>query len=109
MGKLAERLADAARSGVYRVETTEALEEAAGLNGFSLARVSLAGIPVGAASDGEVLLIDAQAVNGALHAVLMGLEARAAAARAAQARFFAVFLDPRGKLPLAPLYNWKRQ
>lgn len=29
MGKLAERLADPKRSGVYRVETTEALEEAA--------------------------------------------------------------------------------
>lgn len=41
MGKLAERLADAQRSGVYRVETTDALEEAAMLNGFPLVRVAL--------------------------------------------------------------------
>ena len=109
MGKLAERLADASRSGVYRVESTEALEEAVGLNGFALARVPSTGIPAGAARDGEVILIEAHAVNGALHPVIENLEARAAAARKAQVRFFAVFLDPRGELPLAPLYNWKRR
>lgn len=41
MGKLAERLADAQRSGVYRVEVTEALEEATMLNGFPLVRIAL--------------------------------------------------------------------
>lgn len=41
MGKLAERLADAKRTGVYRVEVTDALEEAAALNGYALARVAL--------------------------------------------------------------------
>lgn len=43
MGKLAERLGDAQRSGVYRVEATDALEEAAAVNGFALARVELQG------------------------------------------------------------------
>ena len=41
MGKLAERLADFRRSGVARVESTTALEEAAGLCGHSLSRVDL--------------------------------------------------------------------
>jgi hypothetical protein len=43
MGKLAERLADPARAGVYRVETTEALEEAAALNRYRLERIALDG------------------------------------------------------------------
>src|SRR5690606_3398827 len=41
MGKLAERLADERRSGVYRVEVTDALEEAAAIDGFPIARVRL--------------------------------------------------------------------
>ena len=41
MGKLAERLSDHTRSGVYRIETCEAIEEAAALNSFSLVRVTL--------------------------------------------------------------------
>ena len=41
MGKLAQRLSDSARSGVYRIETLEALEEAAELNSFRLVRVVL--------------------------------------------------------------------
>jgi hypothetical protein len=41
MGKLAERLADERRTGVYRVEVTDALEEAAGIVGLPIARVSL--------------------------------------------------------------------
>lgn len=45
MGKLAERLADAQRSGVYRVETTDAIEEAAVLNGYALTRIALDGVP----------------------------------------------------------------
>ena len=42
MGKLAERLADARRSGVYRLEVTDALEEAAAIDGFPIIRVELA-------------------------------------------------------------------
>ncbi|HLS57588.1 MAG TPA: hypothetical protein VK052_16065 [Zeimonas sp.] len=41
MGKLAERLADERRSGVYRVEVTDALEEAAAIDGFPIARMRL--------------------------------------------------------------------
>ncbi|MBI2749394.1 MAG: barstar family protein [Burkholderiales bacterium] len=41
MGKLAERLSDFTRSGVYRIETCEAVEEAAALNSFALVRVTL--------------------------------------------------------------------
>lgn len=43
MGKLAERLSDARRSGIYRVEVTEALEEAAAINGYPVVRVVLDG------------------------------------------------------------------
>lgn len=41
MGKLAERLADERRSGVYRIEVTDALEEAAAIDGFPIIRVEL--------------------------------------------------------------------
>jgi hypothetical protein len=118
MGKLAERLADARRSGVYRVETAEALEEAAALNGFALERLVLkdhssVSLPaVGSPRDGQVLLFsghEARAVNGALQPMLAELETRAKACREEGGRFFAVFLDPSGVLPLAPLYNWKRR
>lgn len=116
MGKLAERLSDAQRSGVYRVETTGALEEAAGLNGFALERFALAGpaaIPAaGSRRDGCVVLItgfEPLAHNGALKPLLGELEARAKGSREAGARYFAVFLDPSAVLSLPPLYNWQRQ
>ena len=116
MGKLAERLADPLRSGVYRIEATGAVEEAAALNGFALARVPLAGphevrLAAEAAhamgevtvfSGFEALLRDAPR---ALVPLLAALEATAAQRRARKDRFFAVFLDPRGLLPLGPLYN----
>lgn len=41
MGKLAERLADERRSGVYRVETIDVLEEAAAIDRYPIARVRL--------------------------------------------------------------------
>jgi hypothetical protein len=44
MGKLAERLADQRRSGVYRVEVTEALEEAAGIVGLGIVSFPLRGV-----------------------------------------------------------------
>ena len=99
MGKLAARLADASRSGVYRVASTEALEEAAALNGFVLLR----GPELAQPGDGRVLLLTV--LDAAL---LARLEATAAECRGRGWRFFAVFLDPAGTLPLAPLYNWQR-
>lgn len=122
MGKLAERLADARRSGVYRVEITDALEEAVGLNGFALARV-----PLDRASNGAFAGLCAEALSlrtnvllftgfeallrgapGALAPLLSALDAAAAERRAAGLPFFAAFLDPAGLLPLGPLYNWHR-
>lgn len=41
MGKLAERLADEKRTGVYRTEVTDALEEAAGIVGLPIVRADL--------------------------------------------------------------------
>lgn len=46
MGKLAERLADERRSGVYRVEVTDALEEAAAIDGFPIQHVRLDGVGI---------------------------------------------------------------
>ena len=120
MGKLAERLADPQRTGVYRVEAAEALEEAARLNAFALARIS--GRPSGSdweawltpRDDGRVLLFRGCSALPRLDpqgwAALLGmLTAAAVEHRAAGLRFFAVFLDPEGALPLAPLYNWLRK
>jgi hypothetical protein len=119
MGKLAERLADARRTGVYRVETTEALEEAAALNRFALVRVPLE--PVAAddlealservlqdRSDGRVLLFSGFRASQQLRPLIADLTATAGERRAMGVRFFAVFLDPRAELSLAPLYNWQR-
>jgi len=122
MGKLAERLSDGRRSGVSRVESTEALEEAVMLNGFSLTRIALDGIPDGtlsgipadaasARADGRVLLFSGfetlvRADSGALDDLLARLRTVAAEQQEAGLRFFAVFLDPQAILPLAQLYNW---
>ena len=122
MGKLAERLSDARRSGAYRVESTEALEEAVTLNGFSLTRIALDGIPDGtlcgipadAASgrtDGRVLLFSGfealvRGESGALDHLLARLRTVATEQQEGDLRFFAVFLDPQAILPLAQLYNW---
>lgn len=43
MGKLAERLGDERRTGVYRVAVTEALEEAAAIVGLPIVRIALRG------------------------------------------------------------------
>ena len=121
MGKLAERLADARRSGVYRVEATDVLEEAAALNGFALARIGLDDVSgsaldnvctraLAACADGHVLLFSGfeslvRGAPGALEPLLSALDAAAGGRRADGLRFFAAFLDPSGILPLAPLYN----
>ena len=124
MGKLAERLIDAQRSGVYRVESTVALEEAVALNHFSLNRIALDGIPGSALNDiaadaacagaeGQVLLFsgfDAQmrSAREAVDQLIARLQALATRHRENGEHFFAVFLDPKAILPLAQLYNWHR-
>jgi hypothetical protein len=120
VGKLAERLSDPARSGVYRVETSEAVEEAAGLNGYPLVRVALDGSVAGAlqaaggAGDRVVLVtgferfFEERPDEG--REFLSRLGAAAQARRGAGERFFVAFLDPRCVLPaLAPLYNWAKK
>ena len=120
MGKLAERLSDAKRSGVYRVETTEALAEAVALNAFSVVRLAGPQLPVAweacltPRDDGRVLLFTGCGLL-ARHdphewaSLADRLTAAAVEHRAAGFRFFAVFLDPEAALPLAPLYNWQRK
>jgi hypothetical protein len=124
MGKLAERLADARRSGVYRVETTDALEEAAALNGFMLTHVVLENVCGSALSrtamralpaqvDGHVLLLSGfealvADAPGAFDSLVLELDAAAARCREGERRFFAAFVDPSALLPLAPLYNRRR-
>jgi hypothetical protein len=100
MGKLAERLADPSRSGVYRIRTTEAIEEAAGLNGYRLLRLDGKSIP--SALPEVVLFEKADA------ALLAALKKRAADARKRGECFFAALVDPEGKAALAPLYNDKK-
>ena len=116
MGKLAERLSDPARSGVYRIETTEAVEEAAALNRYRVARIALDGKPqalLTATADNDVIVVSgferffherpqqAQALLAALRAGVQGRRGPCS---------FVAFLDPRGiLLTLPPLYNWTRQ
>lgn len=120
MGKLAERLSDPARAGVYRIETTEALEEAAALNGYRLLRIALEGGASGvldAAGSGAQRVIVVSGFEPFLRerpaevaSLLARLGAAAAAWRETGARIFVAFLDPAGALPaLAPLYNWTKQ
>jgi hypothetical protein len=123
MGKLAERLADVRRSGVYRVEVTDALEEAAALNGYALARVALDGALDDALRGlcGHALSLRAnvllftgfetllRSAPGALEPLLSVLDGAAAERRAAGLPFFAAFLDPARMLSLGPLYNWQRR
>ena len=124
MGKLAERLGDPARAGVYRVETTDALEEAAALNGYALRRFRLdaedgmqalerfaaekeAARQVALVSGFERFFPGVPERRGAL---LAALAAAAAAWRARGACVFVAFLDPGRTLPaLAPLYNWNKR
>ncbi|HVP08725.1 MAG TPA: hypothetical protein VMT02_04310 [Burkholderiales bacterium] len=123
MGKLAERLGDPARAGIYRVETTEALEEASALNGYTLLRVRLnAESDVGALTrlaaepslDGCVALISGFEAHfrdrAAQRAALLAALALAAEGwRARGARVFVAFFDPDRELHgLAPLYNWHK-
>jgi hypothetical protein len=122
MGKLAERLADPARAGVYRVETTEALEEAAALNRYRLERIALDGAAqplldrlAGKESSGRVLLVSGferlfreRPEEG--ERLLAELRERAPGWRERAERVFVAFVDPGRALgSLAPLYNWDRK
>ena len=124
MGKLAERLSDESRTGVYRIEVTDALEEAAGIVGLPIARVSLrTGTGTGdhpitesvlaACAPGRILLIEdfeelARRDAGSLRPLIDMLESAAARHRSLGESFFAVFLDPSRLLALGPLYDRKR-
>ncbi|MGQ0544477.1 MAG: hypothetical protein ACT4P3_03980 [Betaproteobacteria bacterium] len=99
MGKLAERLADASRSGVYRIRTTEAIEEAAAINGYSILRIDGA-LPKRLP---EVVVFEKADV-----ALLKALSAHAEEAKKRGECFFAAFVDPSGAMPaLPPLYRWE--
>jgi hypothetical protein len=86
VGKLARRLADPSRSGVYRIRSTEAVQEAAALNGQRVV----------------VLVLD-----GDDEALLQVLKAQAEKAKKRGGCLFAALLDPEGKAALAPLYSEK--
>jgi len=101
MGKLAERLADPSRSGVYRVESTEAVEEAAAINRYTILPLANARLP----DDLPQVVLLLEQPDAAL---LMKLNAHAARARERGECFFAAFVDPQELLPaLPPLYRWK--
>jgi len=124
VGKLAERLGDPARSGVYRVETIDALEEAAALNGYTLrhfqldaedAMRALERFAAEKEAERQVALVSnferfLPGVPERRDALLAALAAAALAWRARGAFVFVAFLDPGRKLSvLAPLYNWNKR
>jgi len=119
VGKLAERLSDPARSGVYRIEATEAVEEAAALNRYALLRVRVDGCvkpalePVTRGANRVIVVSGferlARERPGEMRAWLEDLDRAAQAWRPSGARVFIAFLDPAQALPqLLPLYNWQR-
>ena len=121
MGKLAERLGDPARAGIYRIETAEALEEAAALNGYALRRLdcqsgvgALARLAAEPSLDGCVALVGGFGAHFREHAalratLLAALNLAAERWRARGARVFVAFLDPDREMPgLPPLYNWHK-
>ena len=122
MGKLAERLGDPARAGVYRVETTEAVEEAAALNRYSLERVALNGAAqplldrlAREGRNGRVLLVSGfetlfreRPEEG--ERLLAELQGRTPGWQKRKDLVFVAFVDPgRSLASLAPLYNWERK
>lgn len=120
MGKLAERLSDPARSGVYRIETTEAVEEAAASNRYPLLRIALNGSAVLAldaavGAESRVVVVSgferlARERPEAIESLLVRLGLAARAWRDSGARVFVTFLDPQRVLAsLPPLYNWNKK
>lgn len=108
VGKLAERYADAARSGVYRVTRADvpiraASEANARLFEFGIDAVrTLSALRrlIAQAERPCVVLIDAQDV-----ALRDGLVELAAECREKALPFFALFVDPTGALDLPDLYK----
>jgi hypothetical protein len=106
MGKLAERLSDPVRAGVYRIVTTEAVVEAAALNGYALVFVD-GTESLESAATGRNRVIVVRGVESLEDERIARLNAAAAAWREHGARVFVAFLDPAGRLAsLPPLYNW---
>jgi hypothetical protein len=117
MGKLAERYADAARSGVYRVRDPRIPRAAAVEAGALLLELAAARWPEGwarleAQIGAErtrpcvVIVADAAALAGPGHrAALDALATAARACRASGRALFAVVVDPEARLGLPPLYR----
>jgi uncharacterized protein (DUF58 family) len=114
MGKLAERYADAARSGVYRVADRGIPAKAASEANARLLEIGADGVPALAAQlrslvaqDDRrpcVVLID----RDARHAALPELNDLARQCRENALPFFAVLVDPEGALDLPALYKERR-
>lgn len=118
MGNLAERYLDAARSGVYAVRDagiprTAAVEAHALL--IEIATRQLPGMwaRVQQAIDDEtvracvLVIADAALAGPGRHRMLKQLAAAALAGRETGRPFFAVMVDPDGRLGLPPLYREK--
>ena len=116
MGKLAERYGDAARSGVYRVRDAGVPRAAAAEAGALLIEIGATRLAEGwgrveqaIASERTracvILVPGASALADADRATLEMLAATAQAYRAAGRPFFAVMVDPEGRLALERLYH----
>ena len=116
MGKLAERYGDAARSGVYRVRDARVPRAAAVEAGALLIEIGATGLAEGWARVEQaiasertracvILVPDAASLADADRAALGRVAATAQACRAAGRPFFAVMVDPEGRLALERLYH----
>jgi hypothetical protein len=118
MGKLAERYADATRSGVYRVADAGVPRTAAAEAGIQALEVTAAALAAGGwdrfgrelPARALVLLIDGADDVAARRPdeyarLVAALQAAALGARKSALPFFAVMVDPYGKLALPGLYK----
>jgi hypothetical protein len=120
MGSLAQRYADAARSGVYRVGAADVPRTAAGEAGTRLLEVSAAALADGGwirlqeqlagAQSGMVVLVEgarelATRRESAYLALVNALYAVASQSRQTGKPFFAVLLDAEQALQLPSLYK----
>jgi hypothetical protein len=119
MGNLAQRYLDAARSGVYRVRDAGIPRTAAVEANALLVEVAASELPGnwrrieqaierGAVPACVLVVADAHTLSGAERRGTMERIAQAALAARARGRpFFAVMVDPGGRLALPPLYREK--
>ena len=134
MGKLLQRLQDSSRSGVYRVRSDAAVLDALRGGGLTPRKVSLKGAATKAELlnrlaqalelpawfggnwdaledclneiEGHLVFYDYQGIQADDLGVLIDVLASSAEFWAGRGTpFFAVFVDPGGKLPLAELYR----